>query len=544
MLGRAASALEAIKQDRSLTRQTNPIQRNAVAMSTDDTRGQGPVRLDRAPQLYANPMQLAEEPLNLRGMATALRGLYSGMSVTDANVSAMQQQASSIRDSASQIDNMVSRSRRDNPMAPPRDSSLDAMNASDEMFNRFQRFQQASPIPRDSFGAARNSRQAYDQTTAGFSNGYNGMLNNPMMSPKQKEQLAEQNARRIVGGGAAADPTNMRGRFGGTYGMGLDADAADIQNGRAARLADGSVVRFTGTQESVHSLQWLAGKAEREALRDRSNLNVPQSELDRRAAADAQQAERSARARAFEAANGGMNYRQYDRMQNSNALTMKAVDEGRLSPEAAMFRMQTRADKALRRAGNPMAMSVANGGRLFPDLTKGRGGNAPAAAPNPMIQAFEPGAPNTPENNAIRDEMKAKLDETSPTLQAMGVAPDMGPAELADAVTSYQGDISDEGLIELHNRVKTFAGDNQGKSPFEGSNGPTDVGMFAELWALPIGTPPSKIREWLQRYRAEAQRRSQFRDSGPMGTGQVPPTGGPPPSQPLYIPTNPIRTGA
>jgi hypothetical protein len=427
-------------------------------------------------------------------------------------------QAQSMIGASQNIDDMVSRSRRDNPMAPPRDTSTDAMNASDEVFNRFQRFQQAAPIPRDSFGAARNSRQAYDQITAGFSNGYNGMLNNPMMSPEEKEQLAEQNARRVVGGGAAADPTNMRGRFGGTYGMGLNADAADIQNGRAARLADGSVVRFTGTPESARRAQ-LAGKTERESLRDRSNMNVPQSELDRRAAADAQQAERSARARAFEADNGGMNYRQYDRMQNSNALTMKAVDEGRLSPEAAMFRMQTRADKALRRAGNPMAMSVANGGRLFPDLTKGRGGNAPSAAPNPMRMDGNPMAQNTPAGKMDAAAKVKDMATTDPNIAALGFDPGDGVSGLHSALSQQFNDdpnlaLDDSSLRSYQMFVSQalIADPNQldpsNFASFPGSVfAETEGAVTAELWKE-LATLPDDAKarqQWLQKYKNRQQ---------------------------------------
>jgi len=462
------------KPRRSLTRQTNPIQRNAVAMSTDDTRGQGQVRLDRAPQLYANPMQLVGGPQSfnpqnqdvLSRAAAALRAVeqdrlnpmyggqqgyaapgqnaqiggmtpnlvtqgigvldaigQSGRRAYDAFMASDRQgmmyggqqgyaapgangagigqavpgrgaalpqynpdsQAMSIRRSAQDIDAMRLRSQQDNPIGLPRDQSYDRMNRSDDMLQRNMDFIQTNPHPRTSLDAARMSQGAFDRGTSGLSNGYNGRFDNPMMSADEKLQFAEQNAQRIVGGGAAADPTNMRGRFGGAYGVGLEADAAAIRGGRAVRLADGSVSYFTGTQESARRAQ-LAGKTDREWLRNRDNKDVPQTELDRRAKTDAQQAARSAKAREFEAANNGMNYRQMDRLNRQNALTEKAVREGRLGADAGNLRMQNRADTALRRSGNPMLAGTDASRQLFPDMNKKKG--APAAQ-NPM-QAGNP----------------------------------------------------------------------------------------------------------------------------------------------------------
>ncbi len=576
------------KPRRSLTRQTNPIQRNAMAYSTDDTRGQGkmPIPLFSTPG-QGNPMQLAGGPYSFNpqnqdvlgraaaaldaiqrdrmnpmgtvsnpeagavpqsmmsqsnagaalypssiGRPTPAPGMLS--QITGGAQGLMQRgidafnraypgqarrdltQAQSVIGASHNIDGMVSRSRRDNPMAPPRDASMDAMNASDEVFNRFQRFQQAAPIPRDSFGAARNARQAYDQTTSGFSNGYNGMLNNPMMSANEKLQFAEQNARRVVGGGAAADPTNMRGRFGGEYGMGLNADANDIRSGKAVRLADGSVVRFTGTPESARQAQ-LAGKTEREVLRDRNNMNVPQEELDHRAAADAQQSARSARAREFEAANNGMNYRQMDRLQRRNALTEKAVREGRLTPEAANLRMQNRADTALSRAGNPMLAGTDESRSLFPDMTKGRGGQQ--TAPNPMRISGNPMAQNTP---AGKMEAATKLKDmaaTDPNIAALGFDPGEGVGGLHSALSQQFNDDPNLTLDDASLRsYQMFANqaltadpnqvDPSNFSSFPGSVfAETEGAVTAELWKeLAMLPDDAKARQqWLQKYKNRQQ---------------------------------------
>ena len=411
------------------------------------------------------------------------------------------------RDLAGQIDALRQRSQRDNPMAPPA-PAYDPMQAEIDRGTRQQNIM-FEPGATSSGGASKNFHKIptedLNSTTAGTVNGYNGNLGyaqNPMrLDPETKLNLAEGNARRIVGGGAAADPTNIGGRFGGAYGTGLNADATAIAEGRAVRTADGKVVYHTGTQESARRAQ-TAGKVEREALRNRNNMNVPQAELDRRDAADAQKAARAAKHQAFKDANGGMSYRQYDRMQNSNALTMKAVDEGRLSPEAAMFRMQTRADKALRRAGNPMAMSTANGGRLFPDLLAGRGGQQAPAAPrtNPI---FGPGAPNTVENIDARATARQANVQSSPTLTAWGVSPDLDPSGFAQTVGQNLftrqpdggfgfAEVSDDGIKSIFNQVKLFDPTGDGKPPFpEGS-------IYNQMWGMPEDTPPAELRKMFE----------------------------------------------
>lgn len=356
-----------------------------------------------------------------------------------------------MRDLAGQIDALRQRSQRDNPAVSqgpvpnPMQTEIDrGTRQGNIMFE---------PGATTSYGATQNFRKIQPEdingVTAGTVNGYNGNIGyaqNPMrLDPETKQMLAEGNARRIVGGGAAADPTNMRGRFGGEYGAGLNADATAIAEGRAVRTADGKVVYHTGTQESARAAQ-LAGKSDREWLRNRNNMNIPQAELDRRAAADAQKAARAARHQAFKDANGGMSYRQYDRMTGSssgnNALTMKAVKEGRLSPEEANYRMQLRAEKALRRSGNPITGGTSQAGQLYPDMTAGRG-NQSKAGPNPMSAAserFRPGGIVTPESSqAARDTLKVLAEGgKSPDGTSIPASP-LFSAGLKDSPDNIQG---------------------------------------------------------------------------------------------------------
>jgi hypothetical protein len=444
-------------------------------------------------------------------------------------------QAARIRQSAGMIDDLVARSQKQNPMDTSPQVDPQILGMEDEIMrgrrqrdflnpNRTPYGSDSTPsagLPTSSLDAAQIAgsipTDLYNPITARTANRYDGIVGadrDPLrMTPNQKLRLAEQSAERYMGGGAAADPTNMRGRFGGAYGQTLNNDAAAIRDGRAVRLADGSVVYHTGNQESARAAQ-LAGKTEREALRDRSRPAATPEEQKRRDAADAAKAAREAKHNAFKAANNGMNYGQYDRMQRQNALTMRAVGEGRLNPMEAQFRMQTRADKALRRAGRADLMSTAGGrpvpGSLFPDPFQKRGGQqAPA---NPITSMVGPGSTNTLEDRMFRDTKRQENLASSPTLTAMGVTPSHTPEDFVSTVGQYlfepkaggwgslfdpSGDgtyqmkeISDAGLSEIFNHVKLFDKKDGGKPPFpEGS-------FYNDLWALPADTQPADLRRF------------------------------------------------
>jgi hypothetical protein len=366
------------------------------------------------------------------------------------------------------------------------------------------------PGATSSTGATKNFRKIPTEdlngVTAPTVAGYNGnveYVTNPFRATDERKiASSEANARRIVGGGAAADPTNMRGRFGGEYGAGLNADAVAIAEGRAVRTADGNVVYHTGTQESARRAQ-TAGKAEREALRDRNNLNVPQAELNRRAAADAQKAARAAKHQAFKDANGGMSYRQYDRMtggsSGNNALTMKAVREGRLSPEEANYRMQIRAEKALRRSGNPIAAGTSQAGVLFPDQTAVRGSKPNQAGPNPLSAASEKFRPNgivTPDSSqAARDTIKV-MAEGGTAPDGTKVPPSPMFAGLAESPDNVQGvhfgiqqmvqegkDLGAEDLRSLHAAMVAMQAGYGTSSydPFDMTYGAEAEGLFGSV---------------------------------------------------------------
>lgn len=359
-----------------------------------------------------------------------------------------------------------------NPMRPipGGDPQIAAMQAEIERGTRQQNIM-LEPGATSSGGATKNFRKIQPEdlngTTAGTVSGYNGNVGyaaDPNRASAERSIASSQaNAQRLAEGGAAADPTNGRGRFGGAYGAGLDADATALAEGRAVRTADGKVVYFTGTQESARQAQ-TAGKTEREALRNRNNLNVPQAEIDRRKAADAQAAARAVKHQAFKDANGGMSYRQYDRMTGSsngnNALTMKAVREGRLSPQEANYRMQLRAEKALRRSGNPITGGTSLAGRFYPDQMPKQGGSTQPTQ-NPMTAATDKFRPNgivTPQSSqAARDSLEV-MAKGGTTPDGKKIPPSPMFAGLADSPDNVQG---------LHFGIQQMVQDGQDLGPDE-----------------------------------------------------------------------------
>lgn len=330
----------------------------------------------------------------------------------------------------------------------------------------------------------------------------NPMRYNPTDPAIQARQ--QDNAQRMSGG-FLMDRTRGDGgaRFAGSAGR-INAEYDKVQAGQGI-FNNGQFLDFTptGTPESARAAQ-LAGKTERELLRNRNNMNVPQTELDRRDAADMARREAQARHNQFKDANNGMNYRQYDRMQNQNALTMKAVDEGRLSPEAANLRMQTRADKALRRAGNPMMMGTDESRRLFPNVL-GNNGAANQAGPNPMI-----GGGRTLEDQQAAAARIQERETTNPIVAGLGAEPGSGLAGLNAAFRNRiaedpNAQFSDESLREYQAHAKDYGKiSTDQNSSFAFGSSEVDTRQSA-LWKELAGLPdnPRVREEWLRKYKSQ-----------------------------------------
>ena len=471
---------------------------------------QNPVPAVIAPQQGAprTPVPLigAAPSINIWNNGQALRS-PSPMTYADPSTDPNQ----GMYDLARQIDAIRERSQTANPMVKG-SPTFGVIDPDRESARRL-----APMLVQD---AARQQNTPMNGMTAYEANPFRYNPTNPAIQARQQD-----NAQRATAG-RPMDRTRLN-----PMANQINADAVAIQEGRAVRTADGNVVYHTGTPESARQAQ-LAGKTEREAMRNRANMNVPQSELDRREDADVARRERQARHNQFKEASGGLNYRQYDRLQSQNALTMKAVDEGRLSPAAAMFRMQTRADKALRRAGNPMAMGVANSGRLFPDLFAKPGSAQPNQ--NPMGSPLAAGAPNTAENIQARNSIRAGITEgvpatattpaipPSPFIQSLGVTADAAPADIEAGLNDMmlRGEVpSPQGLKDLQMLIGTYT-ETEGNSPFAG----TEVEeSWRELRTLPENASQEQLMGWWTAHqeRVKALRQRQTEQGRLRGIGRI-----------------------
>lgn len=310
-------------------------------------------------------------------------------------------QAAQMRGLAGEIDAIRERSQIANPMVPNSPAMTGFVDPQAESDRRM-----APALARDA---------AKQQNTP--ANGNTAFANDPnRLTPDQKAGLARESALRAAGGGPAADPTGLGARFGGAMGQQASSDYDAIQNGQAVRLADGSVARFTGTPESAKIAQ-NKGKIERESLRDRKNLNVPQEELDRRKRADAHKKERADRHQAFRDQNDGMNYRQYDRLQRTQQSIQRKVADGRLDQATADRMLEQETNKAMRRAEGRRSALV----------------NADQSRPLPLAQAAEPQRVRQQPDAAAAVEQMATQ---SPIIKNLGITVESKPQDVMNSIAS------------------------------------------------------------------------------------------------------------
>jgi hypothetical protein len=213
------------------------------------------------------------------------------------------------------------------------------------------------------------------------------------------------------------------------------------------------------------------------------------------------------RLQAFKDAHGGMNAQQYGRQQRRDRR------------ETARFR------RDVMRGMNPMSpQALALHPKAAAEFRKTMGASG-SSMQNPMLDAFKPDAPNTPENEQLRGEVRAGIVQT-PTMQAIGATTDMGPLDFARTLAGYEGDISDEGLKDILTMVKTYGKTDEGASPFPADTwGSSRSEQLNDLWKMPQNASPKDIRKWYEEWRSAIKRRSQevLRPSaGAFEAGPVP----------------------
>jgi hypothetical protein len=327
-------------------------------------------------------------------------------------------------------------------------------------------------------------------------------MNDPSRrTPEMTQRLGESAVGYRMAGGVAADPTNGRSRFTGDnplaentaeYARGLQGVAAGegvmIQPG--GRGSNSQYLGFNNTRAGAEQAALASAGPTNAGVRAKyDNPVLRQKQADFAAS-------KKAREEQF-MQETGMNYAQARRAEK----TAKRQD--------AIFQRRVKSGM------NPMSPSAfaafPEAAGRFQDAYANRGKGGAAGAQNPMAAAFEPGAPDTPENTKLMGETRAANASGSVTLQSYGITADSTPQDLVSAYDAgtQSGDISDEGLQDIFTHVKTYKPEKGQTSPFlPGSVGVASVPeMWQELWSMPVDTPPDKLRDWHNRYRAESNSR-------------------------------------
>lgn len=393
--------------------------------------------------------------------------------------------AAQIQNSASQINSLVARSQAANPMVP-RSPGFGVVNPDAESARRL-----APMLAQD---AARQQNTPMNGMTA-----YEA---NPLrLRPDQKLNLAEQNTARYMGGGAAADPTRLAGRFNPMVDQ-INSQANAVASGRGWYLG-GQFVGATGNP------QW--GTAEN--MRRRVELNnAPQQATQEQR--DSAQARRAGAQRQFMDENNGMNYLQARRAERQAGLKERSFK------------------KAVTRGLNPMSPEAQ---ALFPQqVAKMKGQPGVQANQNPMGSPIAAGAPNTAENLQARNSIRAGITQgvpatattpaipPSPFIQSLGVTADAAPADIETGLNDMmlRSEVpSPEGLKDLRILVGTYTG-TDGESPFASTEVPES---WDALRNLPENASNEQLTSWWNSHqeKVKALRQRQMEQGRLRGLGRI-----------------------
>lgn len=312
--------------------------------------------------------------------------------------------------------------------------------------------------------------------------------------------------------------SGMQQRFAGQL-PGLMADQAAVARGEAVNMGgygEGRTVNFNKTP----------AQAEQAALaaRGRTNPSVRAKYDDPKAKARRADfaADKSAKHDAFKAANGGMNYKQARRAEQSQK------------------RQDSLLRQAIMRGENPMspratAMFPEAAGRFRQNM---QGGQAKPQMQNPMASAMGPGATNTPESISARRSVREGLvkgvpaSENSPglppsqTVASMGLTPESGVPDVANAMKSMREsgvDLSASGIREIQAFIRALDTPQGKKSPFD-TEGDVFAGLSPDssplryLYEMPEDATDEELLGWWDTYKS-------YKPTGPVNQAQLPPPG-------------------
>ena len=396
------------------------------------------------------------------------------------------------------------------PGVSPYAAQDEAMRLQEVQGRRTGQFLDDNPMAGSSTDARRMNRSIpgdiYNQQTAGASNRYEGNVAyandqyryNPMdprMQAIQQRNAEDQTAGRPVGrdnrwsSGAMDDYTASGGKPWYEREAEAEANSPEVlagreqayQNAMAQERPEAKLAKYNEREARIKELE-----ANRQA-------SMPPGEYDKLKAKQVDfAAKKAAEHEAFKAANGGMNYAQARR------------EKKQVSREDGRFK------RDVRRGMNPMSPGAfaahPEAGARFRNAYA-QAGKGASKVQNPMVQAFEPGARDTPESTVAKAGVREGLVK-SPTMAAIGYDPGGDASDFLWSIAAYDGELSDEGMTDILSAVRSFES-KDGKSPFTGAgSGMMDPQLLEELWGLNTDTPPAKVRDWHNRFKKSVREKA------------------------------------
>jgi hypothetical protein len=233
--------------------------------------------------------------------------------------------------------------------------------------------------------------------------------------------------------------------------------------------------------------------------------------LKARQSAFAQQ--KADRAKAFQAENGGLNYKQMDRLTDKQIRLERMVTKGTISRSEADLRMGVAKDKAIRRAsafdGGPKKPDANQPDRVrLPDgqLPQATREKATETAMNLTDPGFKGGSP--------------EFQQEAEIVKSLGLTADQSAAGAAESIARSPFPIDNpEGALRTASALRRFWGSmRDSDSKWESNTGlfgtdstdPVLINMMNEL----AETPEDQIQSWIDKYSGHLASFGQQQGSG------------------------------
>jgi hypothetical protein len=273
---------------------------------------------------------------------------------------------------------------------------------------------------------------------------------------------------------------------------GLQADQAAVADGRAVNMggySEGQTVRFNKTP----------GMAESSALaqrgRENSEVRAKYDDPNLIARRNAFSAEKKERHQAFKDANGGLNYKQMDRLEDSRRAIERNVKAGRISRSEANERMEGLASRAMSRANPSSSARPADA----PDRVRLPDGQLP--------QATREKAATTAKNltNPTYQGPSVEFNQSAEVVRSIGLTNDMSAGEAMNRIKASPFPLEDpEAAKRTAMAYKRYWGSKRDADKdwtnVAATNLYGDDKQFLAMMNELAETPDDEVDKWIAKY--------------------------------------------